>query len=48
MRKPRIGLVLWLGLAGTAAAEDYRLRVANLYRDSFVQYFDGHLGTGSG
>jgi hypothetical protein len=48
MRKPRIGLVLWLGLAGTAAAEDYRLRVANLYRDRFVQYFDGPLGTGSG
>jgi len=48
MRKPWIGLVLWLGLAGTAAAEDYRLQVANLYRDSFVQYFDGPLGTGSG
>ena len=48
MRKPWIGLVLWLGLAGTAAAENYRLQVANLYRDSFVQYFDGPLGTGSG
>jgi len=48
MRKPRIGLVLWRGLAGTASAEDYRLQVANLYRSSFVQYFDGPRGTGSG
>ncbi len=37
-----------LGLAGPAGAEEYRLQVASLYRDSFVHYFDGPLGAGSG
>ena len=42
------GLLLVLGLSGPAGAEEYRLQVASLYRDSFVHYFDGPLGTGSG
>ncbi len=48
MWKPLVGLVLILGLAGPAGAVEYRLQVANLYRESFVHYFDGPLGTGSG
>jgi hypothetical protein len=48
MWKPLVGLVLLLGLAGPAGAVEYRLQVANLYRESFVHYFDGPLGTGSG
>jgi hypothetical protein len=48
MWKPLVGLVLLLGLAGPAGAVEYRLQVANLYRESFVHYFDGPLGTGAG
>jgi len=48
MWKPLVGLVLALGLAGPAGALEYRLQVANLYRESFMHYFDGPLGTGSG
>src|SRR6266852_396760 len=43
-----IGLLLLLGLSDPAGAVEYRLQVANLHRDSFVHYFDGPLGTGSG
>jgi hypothetical protein len=42
-----LGLLV-VGLAAPAAAEEYRLQVANLHRDSFVHYFDGPLGSGSG
>ena len=31
-----------------ASAEEYRLQVANLYRDSFAHFIDGPIGTGSG
>src|SRR5215813_2390587 len=31
-----------------AWAEDYRLQIANLYRDSFANFFDGPIGAGSG
>ena len=48
MWKALVGLALILGLAGPAAAVEYRLQVANLYRESFVHYFDGPIGTGSG
>lgn len=48
MWKPLVGLVLVLALAGPAGAVEYRLQIANLYRESFVHYFDGPLGTGSG
>jgi hypothetical protein len=48
MRKPLAGLVLILGFAGPAVGAEYRLQVANLYRESFVHYFDGPIGTGSG
>ncbi len=41
-------MVLLLGLAGPAGAVEYRLQMASLYRDAFVHYFDGPLGTGSG
>jgi hypothetical protein len=34
--------------AGPAQAVEYRLQVGNLYRDAFVHYLDGPLGTGSG
>ncbi|HSE05790.1 MAG TPA: hypothetical protein VLK35_16700 [Methylomirabilota bacterium] len=40
--------LLVVGLAAPAAAEEYRLQVANLHRDSFMHYFEGPLGTGSG
>jgi hypothetical protein len=42
------GLVLLAALAAPAAGEEYRLQVANLYRDAFMHYLDGPLGTGSG
>lgn len=42
------GLLLVLGAVAPAGAAEYRLQVASLYRDSFVHYFDGPLGTGSG
>jgi len=48
MWKPLVGLVVALGLVGPAGAVEYRLQVANLYRESFAHYFDGPLGTGSG
>ena len=31
-----------------ASAEEYRLQVANLYRDSFAHFIDGPIRTGSG
>jgi hypothetical protein len=34
--------------ARPAAGAEYRLQVANLYRESFLHYFDGSIGTGSG
>lgn len=43
-----MGLAVVLALAAPACAVEYRLRVANLYHDSFVHYFDGPLGSGSG
>jgi hypothetical protein len=40
---------LGMALAGAeAGAEEYRLQVANLYRDSFSHFFDGPIGTGTG
>jgi hypothetical protein len=42
-----LGLLI-LGLAAPAAAEEYRLQVTNLYRDAFMHYLDGPLGSGSG
>jgi hypothetical protein len=48
MRKLLAGLLLMVGFAAPAGAVEYRLQVANLYRDSFARYFDGPLGTGSG
>ena len=48
MRKSPVGLLLALAVVGPAGAAEYRLQVANLYRESFVSYFDGPLGTGSG
>jgi hypothetical protein len=42
-----LALVLCLG-AGRAEAVQYRLQVANMYRESFAYYFDGPIGTGSG
>ena len=41
MRKALLGSALILGLAGPAAGAEYRLQVANLYRESFAHYFDG-------
>jgi hypothetical protein len=40
--------LLLVGLLGLAAGEEYRLQVASLYRDAFMHYLDGPLGTGSG
>jgi hypothetical protein len=31
-----------------ASAEEYRLRVANLYRESFAHFLDGPIGAGTG
>jgi hypothetical protein len=42
------GLALLFAVASPAWAAEYRLQVANLYSDSFVHYFDGPVGTGSG
>jgi hypothetical protein len=42
------GLVLLVGWAAPAHAVEYRLQVASLYRDAFMHYFDGPLGSGSG
>jgi hypothetical protein len=49
----RVALILLgsLGMAlaaGKAGAEEYRLQVANLHRDSFSHFFDGPIGTGAG
>jgi hypothetical protein len=41
-------LAVVLALAAPACAVEYGLRVANLYHGSFVYYFDGPLGSGSG
>jgi hypothetical protein len=35
-------------MAARAEAVQYRLQVANMYRESFAYYFDGPIGTGSG
>ena len=43
-----LGLVLLIGFVTPAAAEEYRLQVASLYRHAFTHYLDGPLGTGSG
>jgi hypothetical protein len=48
MYRGLFGLALILSIAGAAQAVEYRLRVANLYADSFVHYFDGPIGAGSG
>jgi hypothetical protein len=40
-------LALCLG-AGQAEAVQYRLQVANMYRESFAYYFDGPIGKGAG
>jgi hypothetical protein len=48
MHKGLFGLALILATAAPAQAVEYRLQVANLYTDSFVHYFDGPIGTGSG
>jgi hypothetical protein len=48
MYKGFLGLALLLGITGPAQAVEYRLQVASLYADSFVHYFDGPIGTGSG
>jgi hypothetical protein len=48
MHRGLFGLALLLAIAGPAQAVEYRLQVANLYADSFVHYFDGSIGTGSG
>jgi hypothetical protein len=45
MWKFLVVLVLVLGLAGPAGAAEYRLQVANLYRDGFVHYLDGPIGS---
>ena len=43
-----LGILGWcLSVAG-ASAEEYRLQVANLYRDSFAHFIDGPIRTGSG
>jgi hypothetical protein len=39
-----LGLCL---LGAGASAEEYRLQVANLYRDSFAYFIDGPIRTGS-
>ena len=46
-------LLVAVGLPGlcrlpAASAEEYRLQVANLYRDSFAHFIDGPIRTGSG
>jgi len=48
MSKLLMALALVLGVVGSAGAVEYRLQVANLYRESFVHYFGGPLGAGSG
>src|SRR5262245_47631388 len=40
---------LWATLAAAeGGAEEYRLQVASLYRQSFAHYVDGPIGRGSG
>lgn len=48
MHRGVLGLALLLVTAGPVQAVEYRLQVANLYANSFVHYFDGPVGTGSG
>jgi len=48
MHRLLLSLVLLAGLVAPAAGEEYRLQVANLYRDAFTHYLDGPLGTGTG
>jgi hypothetical protein len=43
-----LGLGSLLLGGGETAAEEYRLRVANLYRPSFAHYFEGPIGRGEG
>ena len=48
LRDPRGAGLLVLCLLAGASAEEYRLQVANLYRDSFAHFIDGPIRTGSG
>jgi hypothetical protein len=48
MWKALLGVALALGLVGPAGAAEYRLQVTSMYRESFVHYLDGPIGTGSG
>ena len=48
MWKSLLGVAVVLGLVGPAAAAEYRLQVTSMYRESFVHYLDGPIGTGSG
>ena len=48
MWKSLVGLALALALVGPAGATEYRLQVANMYRESFAHYLDGPIGSGSG
>jgi hypothetical protein len=48
MYRLALSVMLVLGLSGPAAAVEYRLQVASMYRESFAHYFDGPLGAGSG
>src|SRR5262249_41639578 len=43
-----LGGLLSMSAPGPAGAEEYRLQVANLYRDSFANFFDGPIGNGTG
>jgi hypothetical protein len=51
---PAVQMLLVLFLGGlalslpAACAEEYRLQVANLYRESFAHFIDGPIRTGSG
>ena len=48
MWKALLGVALALGLVGPAGAAEYRLQVTSIYRESFVHYLEGPIGTGSG
>jgi hypothetical protein len=48
MWKALLGVAVALGLVGPAGAAEYRLQVTSMYRESFVHYLEGPIGTGSG
>ena len=48
MHRLLLALLLLTGSVAPADGAEYRLQVASLYRDAFMHYFDGPLGTGSG